>query len=239
MMGPFKFFAALLLLHICIPGWATESQSASSLQALVHDFVEQEIKETLPPDHKDEDLQITVSNLDARINLPQCDGFIRQSITSPQPYGTNLTVKAMCDGTHRWSVFVPVKVEVFSSAVVAINSLARGQLIQEGDIQLARINTSAQGYGHLSTLDAAQGMALKRPLRAGEVVRASHLLAPNVVKRGDNVVVEARSSGISVVVSGTALAAGQVGDQIKVRNIQSNRVVDAKVVAPGKVQVTF
>ncbi len=239
MMGHSKFFAALLLLQFCLPAWSEESQSARSLQRLVHEFVHQEFMETLPSDHKDEDLQVTVSNLDARINLPRCDGFIRQSITSPQPYGTNLTVKAMCDGTQRWSVFVPVKVEVYSSAVVAVTSLARGQLIQEGDVRLARVNTSAQGYGHLVSLQAAEGMALKRPLRAGEVVRASHLLAPNVVKRGDNVVLEARSSGISVVASGTALATGQVGDQIKVRNIQSNRVVDAKVIAPGKVQVTF
>lgn len=239
MMGHFKIFTALLMMHLSFSAWANEPHSASTLQQLVHEFVHQELMQTLPSDVTDEDLQITVSNLDARLNLPQCDGFIRQAITSPQPYGANLTVKAMCDGTQRWSVFVPVKVEVYSPAVVAVNSLARGHLITEGDVQIVRVNTSAQGYGHLASLDAVRGMALKRPLRAGEVLRTSHLLAPNVVKRGDNVVVEARNSGISVVVSGTALAAGQVGDQIKVRNIQSNRVVDAKVVAPGKVEVTF
>jgi flagella basal body P-ring formation protein FlgA len=70
-------------------------------------------------------------------------------------------------------------------------------------------------------------------------VRSSHIKAPQVVRRGDRVILEASTAGISVVTTGTALANGKVGEQIQVRNEKSARVVDAEIIGPGKARVAL
>ncbi|MOA35657.1 flagellar basal body P-ring biosynthesis protein FlgA [compost metagenome] len=49
--------------------------------------------------------------------------------------------------------------------------------------------------------------------------------------------IRARSSRVNVVMPGEALANGVPGQQIRVRNLQSQRVVKARVVEPGTVEV--
>ncbi|MCY1411705.1 flagella basal body P-ring formation protein FlgA [compost metagenome] len=57
------------------------------------------------------------------------------------------------------------------------------------------------------------------------------------MRRGDAVMIRARSSRVNVVMPGEALADGVPGQQIRVRNLQSQRVVKARVVEPGTVEV--
>ncbi|NEP50997.1 MAG: flagellar basal body P-ring formation protein FlgA, partial [Moorea sp. SIO3C2] len=53
-----------------------------------------------------------------------------------------------------------------------------------------------------------------------------YLEQPLLIKRGDSVVVTARTGTLTVKMPGTALMDGHRGEQISVRNKQSNRVVD-------------
>lgn len=60
-----------------------------------------------------------------------------------------------------------------------------------------------------------------------------------VVHKGDQVVISAGSSTIQVKMPGEALSAGAIGDQIRVRNLNSKRVVKARVTGPGQVEVAM
>jgi flagella basal body P-ring formation protein FlgA len=60
--------------------------------------------------------------------------------------------------------------------------------------------------------------------------------APLVIKRGDTVSMEANIGGITVKTSGTAISDGRIGQQIRVKNNQSARVINAKVIGSGQVQ---
>jgi len=57
------------------------------------------------------------------------------------------------------------------------------------------------------------------------------------VRRGDQVVISARSGGINVRMQGEALSGGTLGQQISVRNLTSQRVIRARVAGPGQVEV--
>lgn len=182
-------------------------------------------------------VEIEVSNLDARLKLTKCSQPIDSSVAVPRAYGNNLTVKLACNGAQRWTIYVPARIHVYADIAVANRNLQRGDILDQSDVKFVRMNTSAGGSGHIEDPQRLLGKELKRPLRSGEPVRLSHLTAAEIIKRGDRVQLEARNKSVSVVVGATALSDGRMGDQIRVENSNSKQVVDATVVGPGRVEI--
>ena len=60
-----------------------------------------------------------------------------------------------------------------------------------------------------------------------------------MVRKGDHVVITARSGSLSVRMPGEALSKGGLSEQIRVRNLNSKRVVKARVIGPGQVEVAM
>ena len=81
------------------------------------------------------------------------------------------------------------------------------------------------------------GKILQRPLAAGKPFDARFLKPRLLVKRGQEVVLLANTSSLSVRMSGKALADGAKGDLIKVRNTSSQRIVEGIVLENGIVVV--
>ncbi|WP_068760288.1 flagellar basal body P-ring formation chaperone FlgA, partial [Oleiphilus sp. HI0128] len=88
-------------------------------------------------------------------------------------------------------------------------------------------------------LSDVEGMVARRSIRPGSTIQPGHLTPPKLVKRGDNVVIVASNSAISVRMNGTAMTDGALGQQIPVQNLQSKRVVKARVSEPGLVIITL
>jgi len=65
---------------------------------------------------------------------------------------------------------------------------------------------------------------------------SSHLKAAQLIAAGEQVQILSQSGSIRVQMSGEALSGGSLGQQIRVRNLTSGRVLRARVVAPGLVQ---
>ena len=92
---------------------------------------------------------------------------------------------------------------------------------------------------YLTRINDAIGTLATRPVAAGKPLSNSGLALPKWIKRGDQVMIIANSHGVSAKMAGTAMADGSKGQQIKVRNLSSKRVIKAKVIAPGKVQTVM
>ena len=136
-------------------------------------------------------------------------------------------------------MYVPAKVEIFANVVVASQNLQRGDILQEADLITLKMNTSHAGYGHVEKMERLLGMELKRAINSGAPIRLSHVKSPDIVKKGEKVQLTARTRGLAVITSATALANGHAGEQIRVQNSESKRVVDAMVVAPGAVEISL
>lgn len=72
-----------------------------------------------------------------------------------------------------------------------------------------------------------------------QILTPAHVEMAEVVRKGDQVVISAGNSTIQVKMPGEALSAGAVGEQIRVRNLNSKRVVKARVTGPGQVEVAM
>jgi len=83
------------------------------------------------------------------------------------------------------------------------------------------------------------GLVTVQPVRAGTVLRPSLVRRPQaqaVVQRNQSVVMRVRRPGFVVTAVGQALEDGRPGDFIKVRNVDSLRIVAARVMPDGSVE---
>ena len=181
-------------------------------------------------------VDIKVGNLDNRLRLSRCDQNVGLILKDTTNSGGNVNVEVNCKGASSWTILVPALARVYRSVAVAGRNLQRGELIDEDDLATEVIDVSDFRMGFSLTSDTIIGKEVKYTVNKGETFRNSALDAPMVIKRGDTVSMEANIGGISVKTSGTAVSDGRVGQQIRVKNNQSSRVINAKVVGSGLVQ---
>lgn len=186
-------------------------------------------------DTQAEKIDIRVSNLDRRLKLAQCELPLSLTLNDPSNSGGNLTVHTRCEGTAPWSVYVPAQVSLFRELLVANRNLVRGDIVTHSDVVSEIVNTSQLRQGQIEETDNILGQEVIRPISKGEPFRNASLASPMVIKRGDPVIIELQSGSISVSSNGTAMANGRIGERIRIRNGQSDRMVSAQVIAAGRV----
>ena len=121
-------------------------------------------------------------------------------------------------------------------APVLDRTIERGEILSSDDFTTGSLPPS-QARGAMSA-DAATGMEASRHLRAGAIVRASDVMTPRLVRRGEPVTIHIRSGGLTISTAGRALANGAMGDLVRVVANSTNRTLDAEVEGSGSVRVT-
>lgn len=181
--------------------------------------------------------EIRINPLDPRLRLATCDSDLTQSLESPaQPVG-RVTVRVSCEGSSPWTVFVPAQVRLFRQIIVASRPLRRDAVLGPADVALVEQDVGPLSRGYLTSAEQAIGKKLTRPLQTDQVLTPTSLQLAESIRRGDQVVIGARSGTINVRMPGEALSDGALGEQISVRNQGSQRVVRARVIGPGQVEV--
>lgn len=131
---------------------------------------------------------------------------------------------------------VAVRISWLRPAVVAARPVERGKTLAAEDlsVQTVRVLRSAS---LASSPEEVIGKAPRRSLSAGEPVSLNLLLASPIIQRGDPVIISFKATGFIIEVRGQALDGGSEGDPVRVRNLQSKNVIQAVIVAPGRVEV--
>jgi flagella basal body P-ring formation protein FlgA len=144
-----------------------------------------------------------------------------------------------CPDANGWTLDINSQPSVWLPAVHAQGIIERGQTLGRDNLKLEPINIGKAQRGYFNRLEEVQGMAAKRRIRAGQTLTPSLLAQPLAVKRGQPVRIVASHDGIEASTNGEALGDGQMGEVIRVRNVRSGKVIDAKVVEEGVVTSTF
>jgi flagella basal body P-ring formation protein FlgA len=86
------------------------------------------------------------------------------------------------------------------------------------------------------------GLITKRPLAADTVLRpyiAGPIQPPTVVKRNQSVVIRIEKPGFLITAIGKTMQDGKAGECIKVRNVDSQRIILARINEDGSVEPIF
>jgi len=138
-----------------------------------------------------------------------------------------------------WQLTLLSQAEVFLPVVTAARVLERDQTIAAADLRLERINLAKAQRGFFNRVDQVAGQSAKRRIRAEQILNPGLLDAPLLVRRGEKVKILASRDGIQATANGEALANGRSGEVIRVRNLSSEKVIEARVLEPGGVSSTF
>ncbi len=138
-----------------------------------------------------------------------------------------------------WSIYVPVDLHVFRPVAIATKPLASGTVVTAEDVELTAVDVSQLIGTYLTSLDEAIGMGVKRPIAPGRPLFSQQLEPPLLIHRGETVVISAEAGSLAVKMTGTALTDGHRGEQIRIKNQATSRIVDARVIAPGQVVVSM
>ncbi|MEM8983246.1 MAG: flagellar basal body P-ring formation chaperone FlgA [Pseudomonadota bacterium] len=209
--------------------------STSAAQAVVQDLraithtAEMHVTEALGA--ADTEAVVAAEALDNRLRLDPCTTALHATLTAPiTNRSARAVVRVACSGPQPWKLYVTVRVDRYSDVAVVVRPLPRGHRLKPNDLRLVRRAVTEIPTDTVTTIPALLGQALRQPLRAGDVVRRYQIEAPQLLTRGQSVTIVAGSSQFRVHMNGIVQSAGAAGGVVRVRNLSSGRMIQARVV---------
>ncbi len=177
--------------------------------------------------------QVELSVVSAR-PAPPCSAPVAIEALDTRQYA-RMRFVARCPDQRGWKHDFVVRARITAVVAVTAMSLRNNEVLTDEHITLERREVT-QVPDAIGAPEAAVGQTSRRSLRAGEILRASSLTSPLLVKRGDQVLMLARHEGIEISMGGEALDAGARGATVRVRNAASGQVVRMRVTGAGTVE---
>ncbi|MGH1371949.1 MAG: flagellar basal body P-ring formation chaperone FlgA [Cellvibrionaceae bacterium] len=232
-----RSFSRIISLWICLTGlsYGQSWQPLSSIELDAKNYLEQQLSNRYPS----QKISVSINAIDPRLKLTLCDKALTYHLHEKSLRASNVTLKSQCRGEKPWSFYLTAKVTRKGKVVVANRDLARFETLNESDVRVDYRAISSANGNTLSSTRSVVGLQTKKAIRAGDLISSSHLTPPQVVIKGDQVTVTAFSQGISVATAGTAMSNGKVGEQIRVQNNNTDRIIKARVTGAGQVQVVL
>ena len=175
------------------------------------------------------------------VKLPK--GAITYRISAPdhlRPSGTiPLYLHFFIDGVEYKKEKITVRVELIKEVVVAKRPIGRYKPIGLEDVQVRPMNIANLSSNVVTDVDGVLGQRAKRHIYPKTVLRSDMIEFPPIIKRGDLVLIVAQKKGLRITAMGEAKKNGRRGEMIKVVNLDSKKILFAKVVDGDTVKIEF
>ncbi|NBV41156.1 flagella basal body P-ring formation protein FlgA [bacterium] len=163
-------------------------------------------------------------------SLASYSNYTGRSVIPVQVIGQNQQVPSV--------VKVIVDVDVSGNMVVAADTIAKGQVIEPGNVILVSGMLNGQpknGFGSLSGVIGKESVTV---IPGESIITQTQIREVPVVRRGDVVTVDYQNRGIELRVPGSVLEDGKIGDRVKVRlRLESAKIMEGEVVNSSTVRV--
>jgi flagella basal body P-ring formation protein FlgA len=177
--------------------------------------------------------EMVLTNIDKEIEL--VPRLVSKTSNGQATVEINVTVKGKSLGTRQ----VTLDAKYNARRVVALTAMKAGEIIKPDN---TRIETVLSDDPEPAGWTAPYGLAASRNLTAGAVIgQAAAKQAKQQIKveRNQNVVIKIDMPGLVVTATGQAMQQGAAGDNIKVRNIDSQRIILTKINEDGTVEPVY
>jgi flagellar basal body P-ring formation protein FlgA len=145
------------------------------------------------------------------------------------------------DGRFVRTVPVSFAVEAYRDAWVAPAAIAGGVplapgMVEKREVQIAGRSAASVPAQAAQPGEIAAGLRTTRSLKEGEAITARNSAPAPAIARGDWVALHLKSGLVELESRAQALQNGELGQVVKVRSSGGASPVDARVVAPGRVE---
>jgi len=151
----------------------------------------------------------------------------------------SIAVDFSVNGHSQKKVWVTATIEILGPVVVTRKPLGRYKPITEDDIEVQTMDLADLPANIVSDPEAVLGKRTKRAVGAQIPLRTDLIELPPLVKRGDLVVILVESNGLKITTLGQVKKKGRLGERIPVVNMDSKKILHARVIDSNTVKVDF
>lgn len=224
-------YACCLVFVFCLAPFCHAETISEQLQAAVR----KDLKAAMPGDVELQDVRF-LQGVDAAqiadfriVNVVQSGYAAKNRI--------NYLVSVKDRNGQLFSLPAEAVYDVFVDILVTSRSLQKGAIIAPDDYYRVRQRMSRLPVGALVRSDDADGKSVRINLAEGVVLKQSHLLASDYVRRGQKVRIEIESGSVVVTAPGVLRNGGAVGSVVRVFCETSKRELQGMLVASDLVRV--
>ncbi len=226
-------FLFIFYISFCAPQLlASKLQTTASIDKAVRHF----IASSLP---SETEYKATLSQFDSRLKIPFCkqalDIFIRN--TSIKAGRNSIGIK--CGAPKKWTLYNSVNISIYKDVVSLLQPIRRGEIFNESMLRLVTKDIATLRSDYFTDVKAIVTKEATRHLRLGSVVSKANITEPKLVKRGEKVFIKINTPNLEISTTGIAMMDGIKNQNIKIKNQKSKQIIQATVIKPGLVVVTY
>ncbi len=223
--------AALIFATPSLVVAAKQLHSPEAITAAVDTFLSEFPFDSLYP------VDYEINRLSNRLRLVRCNDPLEIDFSPNAKHYGKTHLRVRCPSGKKWRINIGVKLNVFHDVVLAKHSVSRGVVIAEEDLLLKKFPRSKIFSDFYSSKDEVIGLVTTMPVRSEQLLNGRLVSAPNLVQKGQRVMLIARAGGIKISVQGKALNHAKRGELVRVQNKDSGRIVEGVAVGSGKVEI--
>jgi len=180
-----------------------------------------------------------LSHLDKRLKLKPCDQSLEVNFTHVEKVMGNTSLTIRCIAPVSWQIHLPVRVDIYNDIAVSKSPLIKGQSIDTRNIHYKKKKITLLHQGYYLQPDSLERLQAKRNLAANSILTTGNVAPRILVTSGQKVTIHLKINGLQIKSTGKALQSASLGQLIKVKNTQSNKIVEGTVSAEGVVNVSL
>jgi len=209
----------------------TPTQSIASIRSAAESALRRQIGTAAT------DVILEAANLDARLRLVACPAPLAVDVALPRGTQSRVLARVACKNTVSWTLNVPVDIHRKADVLVMRRAVGRGENIAAGDVIVQSRVLPGLSSPYVSRPADLAGRLTRRPIPEGTAVTADALDAPLLIHRGQSVVLTARAGGLEVRAPGLAMADAAAEQRVRVRNLNSLKIIEGIADTAGVVRV--
>ncbi len=160
-------------------------------------------------------------------------------IKSSTPNQARVAIAVFAGGKEVGTREVSFRLKYKSRRAVALVAIPAGGVIGPNNVRMEEVMAS---YPESPDRVVTYGMVARRAIAANTVLRRTlvgPVEPPLALKRNQNVLIRIETFGLIVTAAGKTLQEGRTGECIRVRNVDSQRIIMAKINNDGTVEPVY
>jgi len=150
-----------------------------------------------------------------------------------------LIVSASSNGMRYFKIPVHFNVRVFEYVAIAKRKIDRNQQLTKSNVFMARRETTKIRGLAFSSRELLTGKTASVSILPYTILTEDMVETPPTIKQGSVVKLFIETNGFRIVTKGLAQQTGYTGEVIKVKNLESKKILYGEIINSDKVQITF
>lgn len=219
-------FKRLIILYFLITASSISYAKNYENNADIEKFVQQQVNEYFQKTTQASNITIRTSPINARLRFTKCAQNYAIDFGRLSPRQARSSVKVSCGAPEFWSVHVRLQISALADVVVSKRAIMKGELLTPELIEIQQHPLNKIPRMAILELDNAVGYLAKRSLRANQMITATQLTPPYIIQVKDKVTILTKIGNLTISSKGIALSAAIKDGRIKVKNINSNKILE-------------